>query len=173
MLVVTVLEILDPDKQVVVEVDRSSGHAYQREDGLHVSNMSVKYGGKQKKLRDTVMTEEGLGPEEAKMYFANQKWSTSTSEGALEIDLKLKVGDTQTSTFATGTPPPFYDWAAQQKKDTKVAPKARRKNRADNRGGAGIEQGGESAALGGAAPAPKEKIKEGYEGRAKGEKQCL
>ena len=47
---------IDPTTQVVCEVDHSSGHAKQREDGLHMTNMNVKYGGKQKKLRDTVMT---------------------------------------------------------------------------------------------------------------------
>ncbi|CAM9922815.1 unnamed protein product, partial [Pylaiella littoralis] len=63
--VLDVLEYLDNDMQVVVEVDHSSGHAKQREDGLHVSNMNVKYGDKQKVLRDTVMTEGCVGPEEA------------------------------------------------------------------------------------------------------------
>ena len=126
--VLDVLEHLDDGMQMVIEVDHSSGHAKQREDGLHVSNMNVKYGGKQKKLRDTVMTKECLGPEEAKMYFANGKWSTNSSEGAVVIDLKLKVGEKQTSTFAAGAPPPFYDWEAPRK-DTKVAPKATGKNK--------------------------------------------
>ncbi|CAM9847356.1 unnamed protein product, partial [Pylaiella littoralis] len=63
--VMDVLEHIDPDMQIVFEVDHSSGHGKQREDGLHVSNMNVKYGGKQKVLRDSVMTEECLGPEEA------------------------------------------------------------------------------------------------------------
>ncbi|CAM9278484.1 unnamed protein product, partial [Ectocarpus sp. 12 AP-2014] len=81
--VMDVLEHTDPDMQIVFEVDHSSGHGKQREDGLHVSNMNVKYGGKQKVLRDSVMTEESLGPEEAKMYFANGRWSTKFSEGAV------------------------------------------------------------------------------------------
>ncbi|CAM9799266.1 unnamed protein product, partial [Scytosiphon promiscuus] len=58
-------EYLDPDMQLVIEVDHSSGHAKQREDGLHVGNMNAKYGGKQKHLRDTVLTEGCVGPEEA------------------------------------------------------------------------------------------------------------
>ncbi|CAN0216615.1 unnamed protein product, partial [Ascophyllum nodosum] len=90
--VLDVLEHLDDGMQMVIEGDHSSGHAKQREDGLHVSDMNVKYGGKQKKLRDTVMTKECFGPEEAKMYFANGKWSTNSSEGAVVIDLKLMVG---------------------------------------------------------------------------------
>ncbi|CAM9743823.1 unnamed protein product, partial [Pylaiella littoralis] len=58
-------ECLEPDVQPTVEIDHSSGHTKQRGDGLHVSNMNVKYGGKQKVLRDTVVTEDCLGPGEA------------------------------------------------------------------------------------------------------------
>ncbi|CAN0096509.1 unnamed protein product, partial [Ectocarpus sp. 13 AM-2016] len=50
--VLDVLDVFEPDMQVVVEIDHSSGHTRQREDGLHVGNMNVKYGGKQKVLRD-------------------------------------------------------------------------------------------------------------------------
>ncbi|CAB1120843.1 unnamed protein product [Ectocarpus sp. CCAP 1310/34] len=82
--VMDVLEHIDPDMQVVFEVDHASGHGKQREDGLYLSNMNVKYEGKQKVLRDSVMTEGCLGPEEAKMYFANGKWSTKFSEGAVQ-----------------------------------------------------------------------------------------
>ncbi|CAN0453430.1 unnamed protein product, partial [Pylaiella littoralis] len=53
--VLDVFDVFEPDMQVVVEIDHSSGHTRQREDGLHVGNMNVKYGGKQKVLRDTVM----------------------------------------------------------------------------------------------------------------------
>jgi len=40
-------DVLYPDLQLMVEVDHSAGHAKFREDGLHVGNMNVKYGGKQ------------------------------------------------------------------------------------------------------------------------------
>ncbi|CAN0197693.1 unnamed protein product, partial [Ectocarpus sp. 4 AP-2014] len=50
--VLDVLDVFEPNMQVVVEIDHSSGHTRQREDGLHVGNMNVKYGGKQKVLRD-------------------------------------------------------------------------------------------------------------------------
>ncbi|CAM9599800.1 unnamed protein product, partial [Pylaiella littoralis] len=169
--VLDVYEFLEPDMQVVVEVDHSAGHAKQREDGLHVSNMNVKYGGKQKVLRDTVMVEGCLGPGEAKMYFANGKWSTQFSEGAVCIDQKLKMGETQTSTFAVGAPPPFYDWEAPRK-DTKVTSKR------TSKAGAGGDQSGspDGDSAGAAARASskqKDKIKEGYEGKPKGEKQYL
>ena len=73
------------------------------------------------------------------------------------INLKLKLGETQTGTFPVGAPPPFFGWEAPRK-DTKVAPKTKR---------------GTNVAAGGAASDPKDKIKEGYEGNAKGEKQYL
>lgn len=39
-------EVLYPAWQLVMEVDHSSGHAKYREDGLHVDNLNVKWGGK-------------------------------------------------------------------------------------------------------------------------------
>ena len=45
-------DVLYPDLQLMVEVDHSAGHAKFREDGLHVGNMNVKYGGKQKIMRE-------------------------------------------------------------------------------------------------------------------------
>ncbi|CAB1113198.1 unnamed protein product [Ectocarpus sp. CCAP 1310/34] len=132
-----VFDVFEPDMQVVVEIDHSSGHTRQREDGLHVGNMNV------------------------------NKWSTEFTEGAEVYDMKLKVGDTQTSTFAASSPPPFYEWDAPRK-DVKVARKAKRKSKA----GAGVGAGDEGAADG-AGIKPRDKIKEGYEGKAKGSKQYL
>ncbi|CAM9872720.1 unnamed protein product, partial [Pylaiella littoralis] len=169
--VLDVYEWLEPDVQVVVEVHHSSGHAKHREDGLHVSNMNVKYGGKQKVLRDSVMTEGCVGPEEAKRYFANGKWSTQISEGAVCIDQKLNVGETQTSTFAVGAPPPSCDWEAPRK-DTKVAVKSKRTKKAGAGGGDGVSPDGDGEGAAAGAPS-KYKIKEGYEWKAKGEKQYL
>ena len=60
------LETLYPGKKLVIEVDHSSGNAKYLPDGLHVSNMNVRYGGKQRKLRASTMTEGCLGPREAK-----------------------------------------------------------------------------------------------------------
>ena len=42
------LDQIGPGKQLAVEVDHSAGHAKYLWDGLHVANMNVKYGGKQK-----------------------------------------------------------------------------------------------------------------------------
>ena len=67
-------DVLYPDLQLMVEVDHSAGHAKFREDGLHVGNMNVKYGGKQKIMRDTTMTEGCVGPGEAKMHLNSGKW---------------------------------------------------------------------------------------------------
>lgn len=60
--------------------------------------MNVKYRWKQKKLRDTVMTERCLGPQEAMVFYADARWKTF---------LKLKVGETQTGTFAALCRPNF------------------------------------------------------------------
>ena len=64
--VMDVLEALYPGYQLMIEVDHSAGHAKYREDGLHVGNMNVRFGGKQRALRDTIM-ERCLGPGETKV----------------------------------------------------------------------------------------------------------
>ena len=63
-----VLEAPYPSYQLMIEIDHSAEHATYLEDGLHVGNMNVRFGGKQRSLRDTIMSEGCLGPGEAKMY---------------------------------------------------------------------------------------------------------
>ena len=46
--VMDVLEALYPGHQLMIEVDHSAGHAKYREDGLHVGNMNVRFGGQAK-----------------------------------------------------------------------------------------------------------------------------
>ena len=111
------LEVLEPGKQLAIEVDHSAGHAKYLPEGLHVANMNAKYGGKQKKLRDSVMTEGCLGPGSAKMYLYGNKWSSHRKKGKPKkvVDMKLKLGDVQSMTFGANDPPPFYDWEAPAK----------------------------------------------------------
>ncbi|CAN0187432.1 unnamed protein product [Laminaria digitata] len=151
--VMDVLEALEPNMQIVIEVDHSAGHAKGREDGLHVSNMNVKYRGKQRVLRESIMTEGCLGPGEAKMYLANGEWSTTPSEGATEFDVKPRMGEPHIMSFGEDAPPPFYDWGAPQK-DQVVGTKRKRTS--------GTEDGVEEV---------EDRIKEGYAGKPKGQKQ--
>ncbi|CAN0579095.1 unnamed protein product, partial [Ectocarpus sp. 12 AP-2014] len=73
-------DVLYPDWQLVMEVDHSSGHAKYREDGLHVGNMNVRWGGvKGGGMRDTRVTADCLGTKPATM-----EWKGKT------IDCKLK-----------------------------------------------------------------------------------
>lgn len=98
-------EVLYPDWQLVMEVDHSSGHAKYREDGLHVANMNVKWGGtKGGKMRNTTVSAECLGPNDATI-----EWEGRT------VDCKVKVGDIQSFIFQVGDPPPFYDLDAPAK----------------------------------------------------------
>ncbi|CAB1097803.1 unnamed protein product [Ectocarpus sp. CCAP 1310/34] len=131
--VLDVLDVFEPDMQVVVEIDHSSGHTRWIACGEHERQGC-------------------LGPEEAKMYLSNGKLSTEFIEGAEVYDMKLKVGDTQTSTFAAGSPPPFYEWDAPRK-DVKVARKAKRKSKAGAEVGAGNE-----GAADGAGTKPRDEI---------------
>ncbi|CAM9883750.1 unnamed protein product, partial [Ascophyllum nodosum] len=68
---------LEPNKKIAIEVDHSAGHVKNLPEGLHVANMNAKYGGKQRALRDSVINEECLGPENATMYLNGGKWSTN------------------------------------------------------------------------------------------------
>lgn len=98
-------EVLYPGWQLVMEVDHSSGHAKYREDGLHVGNMNVKWGGvKGGEMRDTKVTAACLGPNPATVVWIGKRY-----------DCKLKPGDVQHATFQAGDPPPFYDLDAEPK----------------------------------------------------------
>ncbi|CAM9895827.1 unnamed protein product, partial [Chrysoparadoxa australica] len=82
------LEVLYPDCQIVFEIDYSANHGKWAEDALNVNNMNVFHGGKQTKLRDTVVTAGCLG--------------------TFPTKVSLKAGDTQHMTYQAGDPPPFY-----------------------------------------------------------------
>ena len=66
--VINCLEVLEPNRQIAIEVDRSTRHAKYLPEGLHMANMNAKDGGKQRALCDSVMTEECLSPGNATMY---------------------------------------------------------------------------------------------------------
>ena len=67
------LEVLEPNRQIAIEVDHSAGHAEYLPEGLHVANMNAKYEGRKRALRESVMTEECLGPGNATMYLNGGK----------------------------------------------------------------------------------------------------
>jgi len=46
-------DVIAPNKQLVLEVDHSAGHAKFRENGLHVGSMNVKCGGKRRRSSAT------------------------------------------------------------------------------------------------------------------------
>eukprot|EP00733_Pompholyxophrys_punicea_P000968 Pompholyxophrys_punicea_v1_NODE_393_length_2064_cov_23.574415.p2 type:complete len:157 gc:universal NODE_393_length_2064_cov_23.574415:1787-1317(-) len=77
-----VFEFLYSNIQLVLEVDHSSGHAKQKEDGLNVKSMNAGFGGTQKTPHTSVITPECLGPLEARMLWKG-----------VEVDCKLKPGD--------------------------------------------------------------------------------
>ena len=96
-------------------------------------------------LRDRVMTEGCLGPDEAKMHLNAGVWSTQYDAvlTTKTVDLKLKLGDVQRMSFGPDDPPPFYDWEAPA-----------RNQRTTRRGN-------------------REEVKQSYVGEAKGSKQVL
>ena len=115
------LEVPKPSRRIAIEVNHSAGHAKYLPEGLHVANMNAKYGGEQRALRDSVMTEECLGPGNATMYLNGGKWSTNFVPGLTTriVDCDPTVGEVQSISFAEDAPPSFYDWKASAK-DTMV-----------------------------------------------------
>lgn len=173
-----VLKTIEPRKQQIIEVDHWAGHAKYRENGFHVSNMNVRYGGKQKALRDTIICNGCLGPAKANMHLNNGKLSTDFVEGVSTrtVGFKLKVGETP---FATNAPPPFYDWEAP-KRDIKVGTRAKRTGKrkrgsdtGDGAGTLGEDEGNQEERDGIEAERVVDVTKEGYVGKAKGMKQVL
>ena len=125
--------------------------------------MNVKYGGKQRVLRDTKLTEGCVGAGEAMMHWNGREWSTVFAAGVTDTrDLKLRVGDIQRMAFDDGDPPPFYACGAP-KSDImgNVASKKRRSMRAQE----STPATGENDETG--------VVTDGYVGKAKGMRQVL
>ena len=96
---IDVLQVLQPDADFLLLFDHSCGHDRQREDGLNVENMSKGYGGKQSKLRPSLIKQvDGyLGP----------------------FSRKLSAGDTQTMVFSATDDGPFWMEAAEREEKRK------------------------------------------------------
>ena len=101
--VMDLFELRHPDRQLIIKMDYSAGHAKQKDDGLHVSNMNVNWGGKQKFLRDSKVSAEGLGVLPAFQDIMD------ASGNIVTVDCKLKPGDTQSFTFNELDLPPRFD----------------------------------------------------------------
>lgn len=91
------IETLHPNMQILLEVDHSSGHLKEQSDGLTVSTMNVKWGGKATAKRDTVIEEGCLGP-----------------DPPLINGVRLTIGSTQHMTFEVGHPGPFQEITASR-----------------------------------------------------------
>ena len=88
---------------MLLEVDHSSGHTKKKSDGLSVENMNLKWGGKQKHLHNSIMSEESLanGPRPETINILKEAGTILTYK-------VLKPGDTQHFTFQEDDLPPFY-----------------------------------------------------------------
>jgi hypothetical protein len=62
------LKFLYPQYDYYFMFDQSNGFDRIRPDGLNVNKISKHFGGSQLKMRDTVITEENLGPYNAGEY---------------------------------------------------------------------------------------------------------
>ena len=60
--IVDCLKCLHPKFDIVVLVDHSNGHDRLQPDGLNINRINIKHGGKQPKMRNTLITRELLGP---------------------------------------------------------------------------------------------------------------
>ena len=83
-LLLDVFDVRYPNMQLLLEVDHSSGHTKQQKDGLNVDEMNLKHGGKQGKLRSSVMTETTVNsqapPEELVILIPFSNWTSTSSK---------------------------------------------------------------------------------------------
>jgi hypothetical protein len=84
-------DVLYPDRQLMLEVDHSSGHLKAKANGLDVNQMGYKWGGAKAALADMVIIDGCLG-DAPPVYHNGQA---------------LAIGDTQFFVFQAGDPPPF------------------------------------------------------------------
>jgi hypothetical protein len=75
------------DFQVGFELDHSSGHAHTRPNGLSINELRLGWGGKQKPMRDSVLTTQDVG--------------------SFDHDRRVQVGETQSMVFQLGDNPPI------------------------------------------------------------------
>lgn len=123
--------------QYVPLFDQSVAHNKKDSDGLMVSGIQVKWGGKQRTLRNSKMTKGCIGPYRALMFLrkSDAKWVRGDANGEkIVVDCTLSVGEVQSATFgryiywdatacqlvAEGTRdaekipvPPWYDLSAE------------------------------------------------------------
>ena len=101
--VLDVMEALHPDRQFMIEVDWSAGHAKGKEGGLNVNSMNLKYGGKQSFIRPGV----GSAIEVAEGFLGNEPlWAYNENKEKVNVEAsrKLKVGDVQSFVFGENDP---------------------------------------------------------------------
>jgi len=162
-----VLRVLYPEFKFVFMVDHSCGHDRQREDGLNADNMNKSFGGKQSKLRDTIIKQKDgyLGPYPAILQPGDiQKMSFQPEdEGPFWMTTEERI-KTRYDINQAGT---------KKRKFTKVELIAKLKD-------AGVTTKGKLKDLQTAArnlgiPIEEllQKVKEGWEGKPKGKLQVL
>ena len=82
------------------KVDHSSGHTKKKENGLSVDNMNLEWGGKQCKLRATLLTANCLGD--------IMEYKNTTKDNRENIYKRMSPGEIQDMIFKESDLPPFF-----------------------------------------------------------------
>ena len=112
-----------PGQQALFEFDHSSGHLKKGEDSLTTGKMSVRFGGKQKAPRNTVLTDFCIGSSPAVLWRNpgnKHQWSNVKVDSWEEVDCRLKSGDTLRHTAGPDDPPPHYQVGAPREDTIKT-----------------------------------------------------
>ena len=139
-------DTLYPDYQMLLEVDHSSGHTKKKENGLSTENMNLEWGGKQSKLRDSLITASSLGN--------TMEYTVVTKDNKELVYKRLSAGDVQSMVFKEGDLPPFF---SPDQPPFNTLATVQRKRKAGDQGSEAFD----------------EKTIKGYIGEAKGIKQLL
>jgi hypothetical protein len=99
--------------EVGYETDNSSGHKKGKEDGLKTEGMNCNWGGKQRLVRDSILTTGCLGPDDARGVIKVLVSSGEDGSAAIMESRRLEIGDVQSMVFQEGDHPPWYQPTAE------------------------------------------------------------
>jgi hypothetical protein len=90
--VVDCLQVLYPNHDLLFLFDQSSGHARKRHDSLNVVGLNGSWGGKQKKMRDTMIVDGCLGIHNSLLTIGDVQSMTfsETDEGPINMAINMR-----------------------------------------------------------------------------------
>ena len=99
---VDILSHTHPQFDILFLLDHSNGHDKMRPNGLNLNKLNIRHGGKQPRMRDTVLTESEFGPFPSKLQSGQTQSMVFASHGdtgpcyLTESEIKMQMLDVNT-----------------------------------------------------------------------------